>query len=88
MALDEYQKVTYVQEKASVEFEIQSARTELECAKEAIPEAKERLARIESLMKDRSDFNRYMEDEYSGRVATVPFTEKKGVYSKETGRIQ
>ena len=39
MALDEYQKVTYVQENATVESEIQSARTDLERAKEPIPES-------------------------------------------------
>ncbi len=77
MALDEYQKVAYPQEKKVVEFEIESARAELDLARKAVPEANERLTRIKTLMKDQSDFNRYMEEEYSARLASVKFLVRK-----------
>ena len=83
MALDEYQKVAYPREKKVVEFEIESARADLERARKAVPEANERLTRIKTLMKDQSDFNRYMEDEYSARLASAKLLERTAVQVME-----
>jgi hypothetical protein len=46
--------MTYVQEKATVESEIQRAKADWESARKAIPEAKERLARIKALLTNHS----------------------------------
>ncbi len=77
LTLDEYQKVASAQEKVAVETELKRATDRLERARKAVSEAMDRLAQIRALMKKESASDKDMENNYTFRVTTAQFEERR-----------